>query len=179
MGFLFVCLKKNNHFVWHDILQNKRARKGRWEVRVFSVIVGEKHIEIQHHLESWTSKSRTKSLVSSVPFRDPTAQTSLVELARILQTTPPLPPLSKATKSRMNSPKNNNITINVFINVKYNSLYLYSTFKKIFKGSILINHLPLLTSHNFTVPSSEDVITNFELNWRQVTADWCLLLPII
>ena len=124
MGFLFVCLKKNNHFVWHDILQNKRARKGRWEVRVFSVIVGEKHIEIQHHLESWTSKSRTKSLVSSVPFRDPTAQTSLVELARILQTTPPLPPLSKATKSRMNSPKNNNKQ-GVFINVKYSSLYLY------------------------------------------------------
>ena len=114
LGFLFCLLKKNNHFVWHDILQNKRARKGRWEVRVFSVIVGEKHIEIQHHLESWTSKSRTKSLVSSVPFRDPTAQTSLVELARILQTTPPLPPLSKATKSRMNSPKNNNITICIY-----------------------------------------------------------------
>ena len=38
------------------------------------------------------------------------------------------------------------------------------TYKKSLKGSILINHLPLLTSHNFTVPSSEDVITNFELN---------------
>ena len=136
MGFLFVCLKKNNHFVWHDILQNKRARKGRWEVRVFFVIVGEKHIEIQHHLESWTSKSRTKSLVSSVPFRDPTAQTSLVELARILHTTPPLPPLSKATKSRMNSPKNNNKQ-GVFINVKYRSLYLYIV---LYKNSLMVQY---------------------------------------
>ena len=122
MGFLFVCLKKNNHFVWHDILQNKRTRKGRRRLGFF---LSSKYIEI-HHLESWTSKSRTKSLVSSVPFRDPTAQTSLVELARILQTTPPLPPLSKATKSRMNSPEKNNKR-GVFMNVKYSSLYSYST----------------------------------------------------
>ncbi len=38
-------------------------------------------------------------------------------------------------------------------------------------------HSPVLTSHSLTVPSSEDVMTNFELNWRQVTADWCLLGP--
>ena len=43
--------------------------------------------------------------VESVPFLDPTAQTSLVALARILQTTPPLPPLSSATRSRINSPE--------------------------------------------------------------------------
>lgn len=30
---------------------------------------------------------------------------------------------------------------------------------------------PVFTSHNFTVPSSELVMTNFVLNWRQVTAD--------
>ena len=118
MGFLFVCLKKNNHFVWHDILQNKRARKGRR--RRLGFFLSSKYIEI-HHLESWTSKSRTKSLVSSVPFRDPTAQTSLVELARIRHTTPPLPPLSRATKSRMNSPKN--IIINIY-NFK-NKIFTY------------------------------------------------------
>ena len=38
--------------------------------------------------------------------------------------------------------------------------------------------LPVLTSHSLTVPSSEDVITNLLLNWRHVTADWCLLAPI-
>ena len=27
------------------------------------------------------------------------------------------------------------------------------------------------------MPSSEEVITNLELNWRQVTADWCLFDP--
>ena len=28
LGFLFVCLKKNNHFqVWHDILQNKKTQE--------------------------------------------------------------------------------------------------------------------------------------------------------
>ena len=37
--------------------------------------------------------------------------------------------------------------------------------------------LPDLTSHSLTVPSSELVITNFLLNWRHVTADWCLLGP--
>ena len=32
----FVCLlKKNNHFVWHDILQNKRTRKGRRRLGFF------------------------------------------------------------------------------------------------------------------------------------------------
>ena len=51
------------------------------------------------------SKSRTSNLVSSVPFREPTAHTNLVGLALIRQTTPPLPPLSKATKSRINSPE--------------------------------------------------------------------------
>lgn len=55
------------------------------------------------------------------------------------QTTPPLPPLSSATRFRTNSP--------------------------VFK------------SHNFTVPSSELVTTNLELNCRQVTALWCLLGP--
>lgn len=86
-----------------------------------------------------TSKSKTKSLVSSVPFRLPTAQTSFVSLARILHTTPPDPPESRATKFRINS--------------------------------------PVLTSQSLTVPSSEDVITKRLLNWRQVTADWCLFGP--
>ena len=36
---------------------------------------------------------------------------------------------------------------------------------------------PLRTSQILTVPSSLDVITNFWLNWRHVTALWCLLLP--
>ena len=49
------------------------------------------------YLASWTSKSRTSSFVSSVPFLDPTAQTSFVAFALILQTTPPEPPDSKAT----------------------------------------------------------------------------------
>lgn len=87
-----------------------------------------------------TSKSRTNNLVSSVPFLLPTAQTNFVSLARILQTTPPDPPESRATKLRMNS--------------------------------------PVFTSHNLTVPSSEDVITKFLLNWRHVTADWCLYCPV-
>ena len=73
------------------------------------------------HLTS-ASKSRTINLVSSVPFLDPTAQTwlekkihkvvkgnmqsitSLVGEDLILQTTPPDPPDSRATKSLMNSP---------------------------------------------------------------------------
>ena len=83
-----------------------------------------------HHFAS-ASKSKTISFVSSVPFRDPTAHTweqnkvvtgnylnfgeraednwenyltSLVGEERILQTTPPEPPDSRATKSRMKSP---------------------------------------------------------------------------
>ena len=56
-----------------------------------------------YHLLS-ISKSRTSSLVSSVPLRLPTAQTSRVSSARILQTTPPLPPLSNTTRLRINSP---------------------------------------------------------------------------
>lgn len=36
---------------------------------------------------------------------------------------------------------------------------------------------PVLTSHNFTVPSSELVITKRLLNCRHVTAEWCLLRP--
>ena len=78
------------------------------------------------HLAS-ASKSKTISFVSSVPFRDPTAHTysrlrsvkknnriswwenrknltSFVGEERILQTTPPEPPDSSATKSRMKSP---------------------------------------------------------------------------
>lgn len=51
------------------------------------------------------SKSRTSSLVSSVPFLEPTAHTSLVGLDRILHTTPPEPPESRATRSLMNSPE--------------------------------------------------------------------------
>ena len=42
--------------------------------------------------------------VESVPFLDPIVQTSLVVLARILQTLPPLPPLSSATNFRINFP---------------------------------------------------------------------------
>ena len=128
-GF-FVCWRKIITLSDMIFCKIKEQERGERRSGFFSVIVGEKHIEIQHHLESWTSKSRTKSLVSSVPFRDPTAQTSLVEFARILHTTPPLPPLSKATKSRMNSPKNNNKQ-GVFINVKYRSLYLYIVLHKI------------------------------------------------
>lgn len=41
----------------------------------------------------------------------------------------------------------------------------------------LMLHLPVLTSHNFTVPSSDDVITNLLLNCKHVTADWCFIGP--
>ena len=51
-----------------------------------------------------TSKSSTSSLVSSVPFRLPTAHTSFVFEALIRHTTPPLPPLSNVTRFRINSP---------------------------------------------------------------------------
>ncbi|RUS81955.1 hypothetical protein EGW08_010300, partial [Elysia chlorotica] len=37
---------------------------------------------------------------------------------------------------------------------------------------------PVLRSQIFTVPSSEDVMTNFLLNWRHVTALWCLFGPV-
>lgn len=86
-----------------------------------------------------TSKSSTSSLVSSVPLRLPTAQTSLVLEALMRHTTPPLPPLSRVTRFRMNS--------------------------------------PVFRSHNLTVPSSELVMTKFLLNWRHVTALWCLCGP--
>lgn len=36
---------------------------------------------------------------------------------------------------------------------------------------------PVRTSHNFTVPSSDDVMTKRESNCKQVTADWCLFGP--
>lgn len=88
---------------------------------------------------SSASKSSTRSLVSSVPLRLPTAQTSLVLLHRTRHTTPPLPPLSSVTRLRRNSPD--------------------------FKSQIL------------TVPSSDDVMTNFLLNCKQVTALWCLFEP--
>lgn len=90
---------------------------------------------------SSTSKSSTRSLVSSVPLRDPTAHTSLVLLVLTRHTTPPLPPLSRVTRLRRNSPD--------------------------FKSQI------------FTVPSSDEVITNFLLNCKQVTALWCLLDPAL
>lgn len=51
-----------------------------------------------------TSKSSTSSLVSSVPLRLPTAHTNLVLEARMRHTTPPLPPLSRVTRLRINSP---------------------------------------------------------------------------
>ena len=89
---------------------------------------------------SSTSKSRTSNLVSSVPLRLPTAHTSFVLLQRMRQTTPPLLPLSRATRLRRNS--------------------------------------PVRKSQIFTVPSSLDVITNVLLNWRQVTALWCLFGPV-
>jgi len=92
----------------------------------------------QVHFRS-TSKSSTSSFVSSVPLRLPTAHTSLVLEARMRHTTPPLPPLSSATRLRTNS--------------------------------------PVLRSQSLTVPSSELVTTNLELNCRQVTALWCLLGP--
>ena len=53
---------------------------------------------------SSTSKSNTSSLVSSVPFRLPTAQTSFVFEHLRRHTTPPLPPDSSRTKSLTNSP---------------------------------------------------------------------------
>ena len=90
-------------------------------------------------VSSRTSKSRTSSFVSSVPLRLPTAHTSFVLLHRIRHTTPPLLPLSNATRLRRNS--------------------------------------PVRKSQIFTVPSSLDVITNVLLNWRHVTALWCLLGP--
>lgn len=88
---------------------------------------------------SSTSKSNTSNFVSSVPFLLPTAQTSFVLLQRTRHTTPPLPPLSRVTRLRRNS--------------------------------------PLLKSQIFTVPSSEEVITNFLLNCKHVTALWCLFEP--
>ena len=65
-------------------------------------------IDYSFNFSIGASKSRTKSLVSSVPFLEPTAHTSFVGLARILHTTPPLPPLCNATKSRIKSPENVN-----------------------------------------------------------------------
>ena len=50
------------------------------------------------------SKSRRMSLVSSTPMRLPTAHTSLFLCMLMRQTTPPRPPLSSASKLRMNSP---------------------------------------------------------------------------
>ena len=44
-------------------------------------------------------------------------------------------------------------------------------------SSDLFKFLPVLTSQSLTVPSSEDVITNLELNWRHVTAELCLFGP--
>ena len=102
------------------------------------------------------SKSNTRSFVSSVPFLEPTAHTSLVGLERILQTTPPEPPESRATRSRINSPRH--------VKMKFR----LQTIKWLW---------PVLTSQSLTVPSSLLVITNLLLNCRHVTADWCLLGP--
>lgn len=104
----------------------------------FLLFVLPRHVFPPFHFMS-TSKSSTSSLVSSVPLRLPTAHTSLVLEARIRHTTPPLPPLSRVTRFRINS--------------------------------------PVFRSHSFTVPSSELVMTKFLLNWRHVTALWCLWGP--
>ena len=104
----------------------------------------------EYHLLS-ISKSRTSSFVSSVPLRLPTAQTRRVSSARILQTTPPLPPLSNETKLRMNSPAPEKKQIKLGLS----------------KNTEFVNGLctlPVFTSHNFTVPSSDEVITNLLLN---------------
>lgn len=74
--------------------QRKRTRERKRKKIIFFVF---------HYFTS-TSKSRTRSFVSSVPLRLPTAQTSFVSLARILHTTPPLPPLSSATRFLIKSP---------------------------------------------------------------------------
>lgn len=94
---------------------------------------------VGNFLQSSASKSNTISFVSSVPLRLPTAHTSLVLLQRTRHTTPPLPPLSRATKLRRKS--------------------------------------PVRRSQILTVPSSDDVMTNFLLNCKHVTALWCLLAP--
>ena len=40
-----------------------------------------------------------------------------------------------------------------------------------------LTQAPVRRSHSFTVPSSELDRTRPRQNWRQVTADWCLLGP--
>ena len=86
-----------------DIISHWRnIEKGKKRLKTHFNKIKIEFLEI--HLESTASKSSTRSLVSSVPLRDPTAQTNLVALARIRHTTPPLPPLSNATRSRINSP---------------------------------------------------------------------------
>jgi hypothetical protein len=118
-----------------------------------------------------TSKSNTSNFVSSVPFRLPTAHTNLVSDALILQTTPPLPPLSRSTRFRTNSPARNS----------KNWVFLWYQLIRLQFVSITDwrkEYLPVLMSHSFTVPSSEDVITNLFINWRHVTALKCLLTPV-
>lgn len=101
-----------------------------------------------------TSKSNTINLVSSVPLREPTAQINFVSLALR----------------------------------KQNGMLILIHHLKEDSHSYLIRHTtppdppdssatrfrmnsPVFTSHNLTVPSSELVMTNRELNCRHVTAD--------
>lgn len=91
--------------------------------------------------------------------------TSLVGDERILQTTPPEPPDSSATRSRMKSPANK-------VNVNF-----FPAGIRCSKTHMLWYFSPVFTSQSLTVPSSLLVTTNLELNWRHVTADWCLLGP--
>ena len=97
---------------WGSLVVNWNFLNGRLISKchlTYNEIEGEdiNHALIKLHFMELTSasKSNTRSFVSSVPFLEPTAHTSLVGLERILQTTPPEPPESKATRSRINSPR--------------------------------------------------------------------------
>lgn len=104
--FLYFILIKNIRFLYPWREGNFKTLLRRKNGTAYDVSRGREGRELVvtvYHLLS-ISKSRTSSLVSSVPLRLPTAHTRRVSSARILQTTPPLPPLSKETKLRINSP---------------------------------------------------------------------------
>lgn len=125
-----------------------------------------------------TSKSSTRSLVSSVPFRLPTAHTSFVFEALIRHTTPPLPPLSNVTRFRINSPvfKSQSLTVpsSELVITKFLLNCKQVTALWCLLGPCKVcKHCPVLISQILTVESAFPETRILSLSSIPLVNDWC------
>ena len=124
------------------------------------------------------SKSSKISLVSSTPMRLPTAQTNLLRCMLIRQTTPPRPPLSRASKLRMNSPvskfhsltvpSSDDETTNFSLNARHVTALIC-----LLQPLRVCKHSPVLSDHILTVESAfPDTKMSF-LICMPLVSEWC------